>query len=478
MEVAVQPAGVAPNSGIRSRPRFPSSTLDPPLRYWTYGPVGDPAGFRGRLKVAVADGLSMTEYLGYDSMGRVTQSRQGTAGVFYMLNYTYNLAGGLETQTYPSGRQTKACYDASGQPDKVEGKSPWNLSLDADYLTSASYGVHGAPETMNRANGTVESRGYDPATLQPTSVSLAKSGASLLTLGLCYTCGLGNNTGNVRQQTITIPGGSWTQNYGYDAYNRLQTATESGVWSQTYVYDGWGNRAVLAGSWVPNTMWTPQTPGTGSVPYGSNNRWTGAIYDNAGNVTQVGTAAMTYDGESRQKSGGGATYFYDADGRRVQRTYNGATTVWVYDAFGRLAAEYAGAAQPSLGRVYVTTDHLGSSRLVTARDGEVVRRYDYLPFGEQIFAGTGGRTTAMKYTDGLFVDGQKARFTGKERDAETGLDYFGARYMSSAQGRFTSPDPLDWLSWQNGDDDDKEQFQRSSVTRRASTSTLMRGTTR
>jgi len=34
------------------------------------------------------------------------------------------------------------------------------------------------------------------------------------------------------------------------------------------------------------------------------------------------------------------------------------------------------------------------------------------------------------------------RFTGKERDSETGLDYFGARYMGSAQGRFTSPDPV------------------------------------
>ena len=33
-------------------------------------------------------------------------------------------------------------------------------------------------------------------------------------------------------------------------------------------------------------------------------------------------------------------------------------------------------------------------------------------------------------------------FTGKERDAETGLDYFGARYLSGAQGRFTSPDPV------------------------------------
>jgi RHS repeat-associated protein len=34
----------------------------------------------------------------------------------------------------------------------------------------------------------------------------------------------------------------------------------------------------------------------------------------------------------------------------------------------------------------------------------------------------------------------KEQFTGKERDAETGLDYFGARYMSATQGRFTNPD--------------------------------------
>lgn len=37
--------------------------------------------------------------------------------------------------------------------------------------------------------------------------------------------------------------------------------------------------------------------------------------------------------------------------------------------------------------------------------------------------------------------GSAGRFTSKERDAETGLDFFGARYMSSAQGRFTSVDP-------------------------------------
>lgn len=41
------------------------------------------------------------------------------------------------------------------------------------------------------------------------------------------------------------------------------------------------------------------------------------------------------------------------------------------------------------------------------------------------------------------------KFTGKERDAETGNDYFSARYYASSMGRFMSPDPLPWLGWQN-----------------------------
>lgn len=50
----------------------------------------------------------------------------------------------------------------------------------------------------------------------------------------------------------------------------------------------------------------------------------------------------------------------------------------------------------------------------------------------------GGRTTAQGYG---INDGVRHQFTGKERDNETNLDYFGARYYSSVQGRFTSPDP-------------------------------------
>ena len=66
---------------------------------------------------------------------------------------------------------------------------------------------------------------------------------------------------------------------------------------------------------------------------------------------------------------------------------------------------------------------------VTVTQGQtpmVVDSMDYLPFGEQI-AGSWGSTH---------------KFTGKERDSETGLDYFGARYDGSALGRFMTPDPL------------------------------------
>ena len=67
-----------------------------------------------------------------------------------------------------------------------------------------------------------------------------------------------------------------------------------------------------------------------------------------------------------------------------------------------------------------------------------VKRNDYLPYGEELYSGMGGRTSAQGYA----WDGVRQQFTGYERDAETGLDFAQARYYSASCGRFTSPDPL------------------------------------
>ena len=97
--------------------------------------------------------------------------------------------------------------------------------------------------------------------------------------------------------------------------------------------------------------------------------------------------------------------------------------MYVY-ADGKPLAEYTSTATE-----FVHTDNLGSIRLLSSTNQSVQESDDYYPFGEPIVAGTG---------DGL-------KFTGKERDSESNLDYFGARYYGSSLGRFMTPD-LDDLS--------------------------------
>jgi uncharacterized protein RhaS with RHS repeats len=83
------------------------------------------------------------------------------------------------------------------------------------------------------------------------------------------------------------------------------------------------------------------------------------------------------------------TYSYDCDGRRVKKIEATAgTTVFVYDVATRLIAEYHSDPVPPPagggGTSYLTTDHQGSTRVVTDSSGNVKARYDYLPFGEEI----------------------------------------------------------------------------------------------
>jgi RHS repeat-associated protein len=90
---------------------------------------------------------------------------------------------------------------------------------------------------------------------------------------------------------------------------------------------------------------------------------------------------------------------------------------------------------------WLVSDQLGTPRMIFDQSGSLTTtvRHDYLPFGEEAFNGTGGRTTAQGYSAS---DGVRQHFTGQQRDNETSLDYFNARYYASMQGRFTSPDPL------------------------------------
>ena len=101
----------------------------------------------------------------------------------------------------------------------------------------------------------------------------------------------------------------------------------------------------------------------------------------------------------------------------------------------------AGGAGGGAGSInWLISDHLGSPRMIADLSGNLtgIKRHDYLPFGEEMGAGISGRTTSQGYSQ---LDGVRMKFTGHERDDETGLDFMKARYYSSMQGRFTSVDP-------------------------------------
>ena len=137
------------------------------------------------------------------------------------------------------------------------------------------------------------------------------------------------------------------------------------------------------------------------------------------------------------------TYTYDGDGKRVQKStgklywYGAASDPLAEsDATGNITDEYvffggnriAHSKWPSAAINYYFADHLGTARVVTDASGNVVDDSDFYPFG--------GERPAITPTSG-----NNYKFTGKERDSESGLDNFGARYNSSAMGRFMSPDP-------------------------------------
>jgi len=237
--------------------------------------------------------------------------------------------------------------------------------------------------------------------------------------------------------------GNWA--YTYDDFNRLASATQSGQPAYTDVYDRYGNRwkqlyngACTAGSTFCATF------------DGNNHNNNGLlVYDAAGNVTQDNMHHYGYDGENRLvsvDSGTTAAYVYDAEGKRVRKTTGGLSVDYVYDLAGAATTEFNSTGGWNRGEVYAggrhvatyaasTTyfdlrDWLGTERVRTTAAGVKCETVTSLAFGDgQAVTGSCG-------------DPSPLHFTGKQRDTETGLDNFGARYNSSSFGRFMIADPV------------------------------------
>ena len=351
----------------------------------------------------------------------------------------------LVAEAYPSGRVIATSYDAANRPVQVAGTM---ASAKTVYLSGMTYAAHGAPAGYQYGNALTRQAKYN-VRLQPNStLDMLNNNAGNPLLALFWNWGTINNNGNLQSisQYNGGPGYSsllqFVQSFSYDGVNRLTGASDSGGWSRTFQYDQYGNMWLAANAGAPVAGNTP----TSNV-YTGTNRIAGGSYDGAGNQTVVNGNILVYDAENHIVSvtepanlgGGTETLAYDGAGHRVAKTMPSGQTVYVYDAFDQLAAEYSTvvpSVQPCT-TCYLSMDHLGSTRLVTDANANVVTRHDFLPFGEELPPGYAGRNG--QWAPG--GDNVDQKFTGQVRDQETGLDYFNARYFGAALGRFTSPDP-------------------------------------
>lgn len=427
---------------------------------------------RGRITSTIA-GDSNYEHKAFDALGRVTESRQTFTGPGvsddYVMTYEYNKLGVLTSQKYPSGRIVKTDYDGAGRIAGVK-----NDATGAYYAGAAGssadriqYSPAGAIQIMKLGNDLWEHTNFNSAS-QVTQIGVGNSSTDSSKLKLDYTYGvvvnnnldITKNNGNIQSQTITMPAAAAiVQTYTYDDLNRLKVAQEQGAagWTQQFSYDQFGNRTGLTITDNPSF----RLPSIAPEVDANNNRFkvtnsqsqpTGYEYDAAGNLTQEPEPAGTflkyeYDGENRLKRAKRkigvnevtiAEYIYNGDGQRVRTVAGSTNTSYAYNYAGKLIAEYTNAAVSSSGTGYITRDMLGSTRLVTDSNKNVKERHDFLPHGEEINPVYSNRAAVA----GFGIDKTRQKFTGKERDVETGLDFFAVRYYASRQGRFVSVDPL------------------------------------
>ncbi|MGJ5816748.1 RHS repeat-associated core domain-containing protein [Paludibaculum fermentans] len=376
-----------------------------------------------------AAGSGVDYWISYDAMNRPAQMTDSRTGA--TITHAYDKSGRLAAITDAEGGVTRYERDANGAITSITGPG--------GAITRLAYDARGLRTRLDLPNGVKATYDYDALGRLTSLVYSNDRGETLLLWNYGY-----DQAGN----RVSIVDSAGPHTYTYDEQDRLTGAIHPDQESESYSYDLAGNR-LGSGAKAYTHDDEGQLTSDSEAVFG---------YDRQGNVVSredsKGKVKYVYNASNRlvmvEMPGGPEVKFtYDAMGRRIAKSVDGATTQYFWDG-DRLIAETGpeGSQTHYLNGIgideilgirsgertyYVLHDGLGSAAALTDETGAVVNRYRYDSFGQMQAEGSVPN---------------RLTYTGREYDAETGLYYFRARYYDARTGRFLQQDPLNHSSLQ------------------------------
>jgi RHS repeat-associated protein len=398
----------------------------------------------------------------------------------FLVAQDYDAKGQRQFARYGNGTITRYGYDPFAQRlSRVLTKSepdPDTAALQALNITYDPVGnvvrvMDDAQQTRYFANAVVSPENlyaYDAIYQLVTA-----KGRELAALGGQTTAADAPVAGNLPHVNDAAAVRRYTQAYSYDDLGNLTRVRHTALdasWTRLYRYALDTDPASRT-----NRLMATSLPGdTPAGPFGAT-----YSYDAAGNMSAMPhLGALTWNALNQLKEvdlrgGGKAYYVYGAGGQRLrkvverpgglvtERLYVGSLeitrertgaavtlereTLHIADSAGRIAKadtktiDVNGSDSAPLGTPvirYIYGNHLGNASLTTDTLGQPLSYEEYHPYGS---------TSYRSARPGENLSLKRYRFTAKERDEETGLAYYGARYYAPWLGRWTSPDPAGFV---------------------------------
>jgi RHS repeat-associated protein len=435
-----------------------SNNVAPALSY-TYDAGTNQKGFLTGMN----DGSGSATWT-YNKVGWVTSEQRTIAGKTNSMSYSYNGDRTIASVTYPSSRTLT--YGISNAERLISAE---DVANNIKYAVTASYAPVGALNSVvygpvTGFNGVTAAASYN-SRLETTAISAISSAGTAQNLSFNYNLPTGND-GIISSIQNGVTSGL-SESFTYDSLNRILSATTTatsgaGCWGQSFGPTGapppgppddrWSNlNEVNVTNCGASALSIAVSSTTNQVTT------TGFSYDAAGNMTSepapngftyaydaenhliqaAGTATGTwnyvYDGRGlrveKSNASGGTLYWRSVSGSTIAETdLTGSTTNASYKEYMFFDGQRIASRDASSNVYYFYRDQIGSTTAITTASGTACYQATFTPYGQEMATQT---TCASNY-----------KFTGYERDAETGLDYAFARYYNSRLGRFMSADHL------------------------------------